>query len=30
MSGLKLYHTKPIVTAEAETTADGSQNLKHI
>ena len=30
MSRLKQYQTKPTVTAQAETTADGSQNLKHI
>ena len=30
MSVFKLYHTKPTVTAEEETTADWSQNLKHI
>jgi len=30
MSVLKLYHTKPTVTAAAETTADGSQNQRHI
>ena len=28
MSVLKLYQTKPTVTAETETTADRSQNLK--
>ena len=30
MSVLKLYHTKPTVTAAGETTADGSQNQMHI